>query len=81
MSNEGQSNKKCSVSSMPSFVGHIDVVDNAKYLRVQLDNHLVWDEHTVALLSKISRSLGPGGGHDLRMDGGLPPGFQKATLF
>ena len=24
----------------------------------------------------------PGGGvHDLRMDGGLPSGFQKATLF
>ena len=23
----------------------------------------------------------PGGVHDLRMDGGLPPGFQKATLF
>ena len=23
MSNEGQSNKKCSVSSMPSFVGHM----------------------------------------------------------
>ena len=23
MSNDGQSNKKCSVSSMPSFVGHI----------------------------------------------------------
>ena len=26
--------------------------------------------------------LVPGGGvHDLRMDGGLPPGFQKGTLF
>ena len=26
---------------------------------------------------------GPGGGgvHDLRTDGGLPPGFQKGTLF
>ena len=23
----------------------------------------------------------PGGVHDLRMDGGLPPGFQKGTLF
>ena len=22
-----------------------------------------------------------GGVHDLRMDGGLPPGFQKGTLF
>ena len=27
-------------------------------------------------------TLKPGGGvHDLRMDGGLPPGFQKGTLF
>ena len=25
--------------------------------------------------------LDPGGVHDLRMDGGLPPGFQKGTLF
>ena len=32
----------------PSFAignSHIDVVDNAKYLGVQLDKHLVWDEH------------------------------------
>ena len=45
----------------PSFAidnSHIDVVDNAKYLGVQLDKHLVWDEHTNALRSKISRSLG-----------------------
>ena len=35
----------------PSFAignSHIDVVDNAKYLGVQLDKHLVWDEHTKA---------------------------------
>ena len=37
---------------------HIDVVDHAKYLGVQVDKHLVWDEHTKALRSKISRSLG-----------------------
>ena len=45
----------------PSFAignSHIEVVDNAKYLGVQLDKHLVWDEHTKALRSKISRSLG-----------------------
>ena len=31
----------------------------------------------------VAEILGGGGGglHDLRMDGGLPPGFQKATLF
>ena len=45
----------------PSFAignSHIDVVDNAKYLGVQLDKHLVWDEHTKDLRSKISRCLG-----------------------
>ena len=31
----------------------------------------------------LDKSLSSPGGraHDLRMDGGLPPGFQKATLF
>ena len=28
-----------------------------------------------------SESKARGGVHDLRMDGGLPPGFQKGTLF
>ena len=28
---------------------HIDAVANAKYLGIQLDKHLVWDEHTKAL--------------------------------
>ena len=45
----------------PSFAignSHIDVVANPKYLGIQLDKHLVWDEHTKALRSKISRSLG-----------------------
>ena len=37
---------------------HIDVVANAKYLGIQLDKHLLWDENTKALRSKISRSLG-----------------------
>ena len=37
---------------------HIDVVASAKYLGIQLDKYLVWDEHTKALCSKISRSLG-----------------------
>ena len=29
----------------------------------------------------LGRLVPPGGVHDLRMDGGLLPGFQKATLF
>ena len=47
--------------STPSFAvgnSHIDVVDNAKYLELQFDKHFVWDEHTKALRSRISRSLG-----------------------
>ena len=56
-------NKKISDKSVPtpSFAignSNIDVVDNAKYLGVQLDKHLVWDEHTKAVRSKISRSCG-----------------------
>ena len=45
----------------PSFAignSQIDVVDNAKYLGVQLDKHLVWDEVTKVVRSRISRSLG-----------------------
>ena len=34
------------------------LVPTPKYLGVPLDKHLVWDEHTKALRSKISRSLG-----------------------
>ena len=37
---------------------HVDVVDNAKYLGVLFDEHHVWDEHTKAMRSKVSRSLG-----------------------
>ena len=38
----------------PSFAigkSHIDVVANVKYLGIQLDKRLVWDEHTKALRS------------------------------
>ena len=55
--------KKVSDKSVqtPSFtIGnlHTVVVDNAKYLGVQLEKHLVWYEHTKALRSKTSRSFG-----------------------
>ena len=55
--------KKISDKSVttPTFTignSHIDVVDNAKYLGVQLDKHLVWDEHTKVLRSRISHSMG-----------------------
>ena len=54
--------KKISDKSVPtpSFAignSHFDVVDNAKYLGVQLDKHIASDEHTTALRSRISRSL------------------------
>ena len=38
----------------------------------------------VSFFMEMERKQGfmnPGGVHDLRMDGGLPPGFQKGTLF
>ena len=55
--------KKISDKSVPTptfTIGnsHIDVVDNVKYLGVQLDKHLTRDEHTKASRSRISRSLG-----------------------
>ena len=54
--------KKISDKSVPtpSFAignSQFDVVDNAKYLGVQLDKHIASDEHTTALRSRISRSL------------------------
>ena len=54
--------KKISEKSVPTptfTIGnsHIDV-DNVKYFGIQLDKHLMWDEHTKSLRSRISRSLG-----------------------
>ena len=41
---------------------------------IQQDHAFEW--------GRISSHVGkPPGGHDLRMDGGLPTGFQKGTLF
>ena len=45
----------------PSFAignSQIDVVADAKYLGMQLDKYLVWDEDTKAIRSKIYCSLG-----------------------
>ncbi len=36
----------------------IDTVKNTKYLGVQLDSHLVWDEHIKYTRTKVSRALG-----------------------
>ena len=58
--NESQGNEKDQLSDIVLLeeTKLTDVVDDAKYLGVQLDKHLVWDGHTKALRSKISRSLG-----------------------
>ena len=48
-------------SEAPCFViwdTSIGIVQSAKYLGVELDQHLVWDEHITLLQTKISRSLG-----------------------
>ena len=45
----------------PTFViddSQIEIVEKAKYLRVQLDQHLVWDEHARYVCTKVSRALG-----------------------
>ena len=52
------SNRSVPNSSFAIFNSHIDVVDDVKYSVVHLDKHIVWDEHTKALRSRISRSLG-----------------------
>ena len=36
----------------------IEIVEKAKYLGVQLDQHLIWDEHVRFLCAKVSRALG-----------------------
>ena len=45
----------------PTFViddSQIDIVEKVKYLGVQLDQHLVWDEHARYVCTKVSRALG-----------------------
>ena len=45
----------------PSFAigdSQVEIVEKTKYLGVQLDQHLVWDEHTTFLRAKVSRALG-----------------------
>ena len=45
----------------PSFAigdSQIEIVEKTKYLGIQLDQHLVWDEHTRLLPAKVSRAIG-----------------------
>ena len=45
----------------PTFViddSQIEIVEKAKYLGVQLDQHLVWDDHARYVCTKVSRALG-----------------------
>ena len=49
------------VSEQPSFFincTQIETVERTKYLGVQLDCHLVWDEHIKCVRTKVSRALG-----------------------
>ena len=49
------------VSEQPSFFingSQIETVERTKYLGVQLDCHLVWDEHIKCVRTKVSRALG-----------------------
>ena len=45
----------------PSFsIGgsEVEMVDNVKYLGVQIDRHLAWEEHIHFIRSKVSRAIG-----------------------
>ena len=45
----------------PSFsIGgsEVEMVDKIKYLGMQIDKHLAWDEHTQFVRSKVSRAIG-----------------------
>ena len=45
----------------PSFViggSQIEIVEKTKYLGIQLDQHLIWDEHTRFVRAKVSRAMG-----------------------
>ena len=45
----------------PSFAigdSQIEIVEKTKYLGIQLDKHLFWDEHTRFLRAKVSRAIG-----------------------
>ena len=56
-----QINAEASVSEQPSFFingTQIETVERTKYLGVQLDCHLVWDEHIKGMRNKVSRALG-----------------------
>ena len=49
------------VRGQPSFFingTQIENVERTKYLGVQLDCHLVWDEHVKCMRTKVSRALG-----------------------
>ena len=49
------------VSGQPSLFingAQIETVERTKYLGVQLDCHLVWDEHIKCMRTKVSRALG-----------------------
>ena len=49
------------VSEQPSFFingTQIETVERTEYLGVQLDFHLVWDEHIKCVRTKVSRALG-----------------------
>ena len=48
------------VHSLSFAIGdsQIEIVEKTKYLGIQLDQHLVWDEHTRFLRAKVSRAIG-----------------------
>ena len=52
------SNLKKSIATYLCYDSQNESVEKAKYLGVQLDQQLVWDEHVRYVCTKVSRSLG-----------------------
>ena len=51
------SDKKVQPPTFSIDDSQIEIVEKAKYLRVQLDQHVVWDEHARFMSAKVSRAL------------------------
>ena len=52
------SDKKAQPSTFVIDGSQIEIIEKAKYLGVQLDQHLIWDEHARYVCTKVSRALG-----------------------
>ena len=55
---KGRENKKVDTPSFSIGESAIDIVKHVKYLGVELDSNLDWNQHMKVLCSKVSRAIG-----------------------